>query len=340
MPSVATRSQLRALHLCSGYGGFELGLRLAGVDAVTVCHVERDAYAAATLVARMAETHLDSAPIWDDLTTFDGEPWRGRVDIITAGFPCQPFSNAGAKKGIDDDRWLWPAIAGIVRSVGPRYVFLENVAGLVRAGLPFVLSDLADLGYDAEWGLFSAAEVGAPHKRERFWLLADASGVNERKQNDQERADPRRNPRPNAGGNGEAMADADGEERAESIGTRDGRPDPKRGSVRAKIGPVMADTSGGRRREVARDESRNGQDESDKRPAREPIGGDTFGRWPPSREGDWPDYIAQGGPKPAVRRRTNGTPPELVDALHLGGNGLVPSVAGAAFIELRARLEQ
>lgn len=306
MPSVATRTQLRALHLCSGYGGFELGLRLAGVDAVTVCHVERDAYAAATLVARMAETHLDSAPIWDDLTTFDGEPWRGRVDIITAGFPCQPFSNAGAKKGIDDDRWLWPAIAGIVRSVGPRYVFLENVAGLIRAGLPFVLGDLADLGYHAAWGLFSAAEVGAPHKRERFWLLADA----------------------------------DGEERAESIGTRDGRPDPKRGSVRAKIGPVMADTSGGRRREVARDESRNGQDESDKRPAREPIGGDTFGRWPPSREGDWPDYIAQGGPKPAVRRRTNGTPPELVDALHLGGNGLVPSVAGCAFIELRARLER
>ena len=116
---------LHALHLCSGYGGFELALR---GTARTVAHVERDAYAAATLVARMDEARLDRAPIWSDLTTFDARPWRGRVDIVTAGFPCQPFSAAGQQRGIDDDRWLWPAIARIINDVGPRFVVLENVA--------------------------------------------------------------------------------------------------------------------------------------------------------------------------------------------------------------------
>jgi len=108
-------------------------------------------------MARMGEATLDPAPIWDDLTTFKGAAWRGRVDLITAGFPCQPFSAAGEQRGIDDERWIWPDIARIIADVGPRYVFLENVTGLIRHGLPHVLSDLAELGFDAEWGLFSAA---------------------------------------------------------------------------------------------------------------------------------------------------------------------------------------
>ncbi len=336
MPSVATRSQLRALHLCSGYGGFELGLRLAGVSAVTVCHVERDAYAAATLVARMAETHLDSAPIWDDLTTFDGEPWRGRVDIVTAGFPCQPFSAAGSKRGIDDERWLWPAIAGIIRSVGPRYVFLENVAGLIRGGLPLVLGDLADLGYDAEWGLFSAAEVGAPHKRERFWLLADADGGIVSRERVSLRQEGVRTATTRGG---QAMADTDGD-RLESVGRFDTRREhnPNRcgGTTTGKGRRPMADTDRPRPERL----SGLAVTTTTKLGNATGSGGDTYGQWPPGREGDWPEYIGQGGPKPAIRRTTNGTPPQLVDALHLGGNGLVPAVAGAAFIELRARLER
>ena len=179
------------MHLCSGYGGFELGLRLAGVPCRSVCHIERDSFAAATLVARMAEKNLDQTPIWDDLTTFDGTAWRGRVDCVTAGFPCQPFSVAGSRLGVDDERWLWPAIERIIREVGPRFVFLENVPQLVRGGLPFVLSDLAQLGFDAEWGLLSASEVGAPHKRERFWLLAHASSFDERKSEHEECSEPR-----------------------------------------------------------------------------------------------------------------------------------------------------
>ena len=162
-----------ALCLCDGYGGFELGLREHGIR--TVARVEQDSYAAAVLVERMETARLDKAPVWDDLTTFDGSAWRGRVDLITAGFPCQPFSAAGQRKGVDDDRWLWPAIGRIIRDVGPSLVFLENVPGLVQHGLPHVLADLADLGFDAEWGLFSAADVGAPHRRQRFWLLAHAN---------------------------------------------------------------------------------------------------------------------------------------------------------------------
>ncbi len=138
---------LRALCLFDGYGGFELGWKLAGADVRTVARVERDSHAAATLVARMDEATLARAPVWDDVTTFDGVPWRGRVDLVTAGFNCQPFSAAGQRRGVDDERWLWPDIARIIADVGPRYVFLENVTGLVRAGLPHILADLADLGF-------------------------------------------------------------------------------------------------------------------------------------------------------------------------------------------------
>ncbi len=164
---------VHALHLCSGYGGFELALRLAGVDARTVAHVERDSYAAATLVARMEDKTLDPAPIWDDLDTFDGRPWRDRVDLITAGLPCQPFSTAGAKAGVGDERHLWPMACRIIADVRPRYVLLENVPDVVRAGwLTHVLADLAVLGFDAEWVGLPASDVGAPHGRYRIIVTA------------------------------------------------------------------------------------------------------------------------------------------------------------------------
>lgn len=164
----------RVLSLCAGIGGLDLGLALALPAARTVCYVENDAYACAVLATRMAEKAMDDAPIWTDLRTFDGRPWRGVVDCLVAGFPCQPFSVAGKRRGITDERWLWPDIARIVREVEPRFVFLENVPGLVRYGLAHVLGDLAELGFAAEWGLLSAAAVGAPHIRQRFWLLAHA----------------------------------------------------------------------------------------------------------------------------------------------------------------------
>jgi len=159
--------------LCAGAGGLELGLRIAlGDDYQCMVYVEREAYAAATLVARMAEEALDPAPVWDDLATFDGRPWRGLVDIVSAGFSCQPWSAAGKRLGIEDERWIWPDIARVLREVDPEWVFLENVAGLVRGGLELVLRELAVQGFDAEWDSLSAAEVGAPHLRQRLFILA------------------------------------------------------------------------------------------------------------------------------------------------------------------------
>jgi len=174
--SVAVRP-MRHLSLCAGYGGLDLGLTLAlGERGIrTVCYVEREASAAATLVARMEDSALDQAPVWDCLETFDGAAWRGAVDIVSAGFPCQPWSQAGKRQGTDDERWLWPAVFRVVVDVAPGLVMLENVPGLVTGhGLEYVLSDLAEAGFDAEWGYFSAGEVGASHRRQRVFILADA----------------------------------------------------------------------------------------------------------------------------------------------------------------------
>lgn len=142
----------RILALCAGAGGLELGVQLAVPGAHAVCYVEREAYVAAALVARMEEAALVPAPVWSDLTTFDGRPWRGAVDLVTAGFPCQPWSAAGKHGGVDDERWLWPDIERILREVRPRRVLLENVPGLIRGGgIEPVAGGLARLGFDAEW---------------------------------------------------------------------------------------------------------------------------------------------------------------------------------------------
>jgi len=143
-----------------------------------VGHVERDAYAdaAATLVARMEDASLDQAVVWDDVATFDGRQWRGAVDIITAGYPCQPFSVAGKRRGADDPRHLWPHVARIIGEIKPPFVFLENVAHHLRLGFPEVASGLVGMGYKLAAGLFTAAEVGAPHKRERLFILAIREG--------------------------------------------------------------------------------------------------------------------------------------------------------------------
>ena len=154
-----------------------MALRIAlGPSYRTVLMVEREAYAAALLAHRMEAGDMDPCPIWTDLTTLDCSPWRGRVGIVSAGFPCQPWSQAGNRRGVEDERWIWPDIVRILREVGPSYVLLENVPGLLVRGLGHVLGPLAELGFDAEWGVYSAAEVGAPHLRRRVFILAAPPG--------------------------------------------------------------------------------------------------------------------------------------------------------------------
>ncbi|ADE86471.1 DNA methyltransferase [Rhodobacter capsulatus R121] len=167
---------LFGLSLCSGAGGLDLGLTIAIPGYRAVGHVERETFAAATLVARMEDASLDRAPVWDDVATFDGRPWRGAVDIVTAGYPCQPFSVAGKRRGADDPRHLWPHVARIIGEVEPPFVFLENVAHHLRLGFLEVASGLVGMGYRLAAGLFTAAEVGAPHKHERLFILAIREG--------------------------------------------------------------------------------------------------------------------------------------------------------------------
>lgn len=168
---------VNVLSLCSGIGGLELGLRMALPAARVVCYVEREAYACEVLAARIEEGYLDDAPVWTDLNTFDGAPWRGLVDIVIAGYPCQPFSCAGTQKGAMDPRHLWPEIARIIHIVRPSLCFFENVPNHLNIGFREVCKDLYRLGYGVEAGIFSAEEVGAPHLRRRLFILAYTAGA-------------------------------------------------------------------------------------------------------------------------------------------------------------------
>ncbi len=162
----------RILSLCSGVGGIELGFKLAEPTSRTVCYVEIEAFACEILARRMEEKRLDAAPIWTNLKTFDGRPWRGKVDCITGGYPCQPFSVAGKKLGDKDPRHLWPDIKRLIKEIQPPICFFENVSNHLRVGFEEVANDLRQLGYKIKAGLFTAQEVGAPHQRERLFILA------------------------------------------------------------------------------------------------------------------------------------------------------------------------
>ena len=159
------------LSLCTGGGGLDLGIRLAVPTARTVCCIEHEAFAVEILASRMEEKALDAAPIWTDLCTFDGRPWRGKVHGVIGGLPCQPSSLAGRRLGKADPRYLFPHFIRIMEECQPDFCFLENVPGFVTIGLEEVLGELRGLGYETESGIFSAAEIGAPHLRKRLFIL-------------------------------------------------------------------------------------------------------------------------------------------------------------------------
>ncbi len=170
-----TGEELNELALFAGAGGGILGSHLMGWR--TVCAVEREAYPAQVLAQRQNDGILTPFPIWSDVLSFDGKPWRGIVDVISGGFPCQDISSAGKGAGIDGARsGMWSQMARIIGEVRPRFVFVENSPMLVSRGLARVISDLAKMGYDAQWARFSASNFGAPHQRDRLWIVANAYG--------------------------------------------------------------------------------------------------------------------------------------------------------------------
>ena len=167
---------LRELALFAGAGGGILGGKLLGWR--TVCAVERDCYAASVLAQRQNDGHLESFPIWSDVTTFDGLDWRGRVDVVSGGFPCQDISAAGKGAGIGGKRsGLWGEMARIISEVRPRYTWVENSPLLVSRGLGLVLLDLAEMGYACKWGVVGAHNAGARHKRDRCWVWGELANT-------------------------------------------------------------------------------------------------------------------------------------------------------------------
>lgn len=170
---------MNELALFAGAGGGILGGKLLGWR--TRCAVEVDARARGVLLARQRDGLLPRFPVWDDVRTFDGRPWRGRIDVVSGGFPCTDISNSGHKAGITGERsGLWREMARIIGEVRPRFVFVENVAALLNRGMGDVLGDLASLGFDARWDVLGTADFGGPQPRERVWIVADAEGFGRR----------------------------------------------------------------------------------------------------------------------------------------------------------------
>lgn len=164
---------LRELALFAGAGGGILGGHLLGWR--TVCAVEYNAYARSVLLARQNDGTLPPFPVWDDVRTFDGNPWRGLVDVVSGGFPCQDISPIGNRAGINGAQsGLWGSMARIISEVRPQYALVENSSHLVGNGLARVLSDLAELGFDVRWGVIGANDCGADHQRERIFLIANS----------------------------------------------------------------------------------------------------------------------------------------------------------------------
>lgn len=162
---------MNELALFAGAGGGILGGKLLGWR--TVCAVEINEYCQRILMQRQDDGILEPFPIWPDITTFDGRPWAGRVDVISGGFPCQDISAAGKGAGITGERsGLWKEMARVIGEVRPRFAFVENSPMLTIRGLGVVLRDLAEMGFDARWGIIGADDLDAPHRRKRIWIFA------------------------------------------------------------------------------------------------------------------------------------------------------------------------
>ena len=237
--------ELAVLSWFTGYGGLELGIRLAGERLRTIAYCEREAYAIANLVDKIEAGRLDPAPIWTDCKTFPVADFHGLVDVFVAGYPCQGFSAAGKRKGIEDPRFLWPWVLRAVALIQPGRVFFENVQGHISLGLSTVISDLEEIGYKTTWGIFSAAEVGAPHQRKRVFILgrrvADATSKRSQGQCVSIRSRGPQQATVDVNGTGQQLADA-GRSAGDSGRERSGR-QAGPNADRRSAGPELANTA-------------------------------------------------------------------------------------------------
>ncbi len=345
-----TTERIQHISLCSGYEGIGLGLRRVLPNLREIAYVEREGFAVANLVAKMEAGELDAAPVFTDVKTFPYRKFRGLVDILSGGFPCQPFSTAGTRQGVDDPRHLFPYIRDGIRDCQPRIVFLENVEGIISAKtgdgesvLQYVLRELEGLGYTATAGIFSAREVGAPHQRKRVFILGYAKSSEpsqqrkkgfEAKESSGELADSGiqrlQGKLFSSGVNSEGRKESDG-----------------RTSSSCRI----------RQNELADSDSRGGGEDWESTQLRaEGVIESSFNRWvskPGEAQQEWeePRVIAdlytqvKGQAKSRLGRATDGSFSRVdatanrVDRLRLLGNGVVPATAAKAFVTLLKRLD-
>jgi DNA (cytosine-5)-methyltransferase 1 len=311
-----TNKQINHLSLCSGYEGIGLGLRRVLPNLREIAYVEREGFPVANLVAKMEAGELDAAPVYTDVKTFPYGKFRGCVDILSGGFPCQPFSAAGKREGVEDPRHLFPYIANGIRECQPRIVFLENVEGIISAKtadgesvLQYVLRTLEGMGYRATAGVFSAAEVGAPHQRKRVYILANRNNTGlEGHQCDStsEQGEP-------------IQADA-----GAAGGTRwPSRPSEPQHDWEEPRVTAVADTKS---QQSSSSNHRGESGATGEQEEGEPRGGDRGSL----RQGT-------GQTEPRLGRATNGAS-SRVDRLRLLGNGVVPATAAKAFVTLSQRL--
>ena len=309
-----TTKEITHLSLCAGYDGIGIGLERVLPNLRAIAYVEVEAFAIANLVSKMESEQLDAAPIYSDVKTFPYKEFCGRVDILSGGFPCQCFSNAGAKKGVDDPRHLYPYFSRGIEECKPRIVFLENVEGIISSKtaegesvLHYVLKDLERLGYQAEAGVFSASEVGFPHQRKRVFIL----GVSD----------------------------------TENIGCRgrSDRDDSGRWDIQEQTSQKQSDIRGeteGCSREFS-NTSNEGLErslsESFTRKKSKKIVTRCSWRNYPARPNEKQHEWEEPRVKPKLGRTTNGSS-SRVDRLRLLGNGVVPQTATKAFVTLFNRL--
>ena len=297
------KNTITHLSLCTGYEGIGKGLRRVLPNVREIAYVEIEAFAIANLVNKMETQQLDAAPIYTNLKEFPYGKFRGQVDILSGGFPCQPFSQAGARKATEDPRHLFPYIAEGIRECQPRIVFLENVEGIISAKttdgesvLRYVLRTLEGLGYRATAGIFSASEVGFPHQRKRVFILGYSEGTRQ-------------------------SSSDDGSRQAQLGGTssRNAQSELSDTDIKRLEGSVF------------KGESREQTEES--------SSGCSWGKYParPNEEQyEWeaPRVIEA---KPRLGGATNGSS-NRVDRLRLLGNGVVPQTAAKAFETLIKRV--
>ena len=306
---------MNELALFAGAGGGILGGKLLGWK--TVCAVELNAYCARRLMQRQNEGHLPPFPIWDDVRTFDGRPWRGIVDVVSGGFPCQDISVAGSRAGIDGSRsGLWMEMARIIREVRPRFAFVENSPMLTSLGLHRVLADLSEMGFDARWGVISAENTGALHIRERLWIVANTNSNRGRLQ---PIGQPECSDQIFSGVHGEERDDPDTDSKRK-LQSKRGLPH-ERGRT-SDMGEDLSDScQHGLQARYEAGDSR--QENAGEQPRREPV------RVPPAgRPKQWPV-------EPDVGRVAHGVA-SRVDRIKSIGNGQVPRVVELAWTLLKS----